>query len=150
MPEVRETIEIEAPPDAVWELCMDPDRLGDWVTAHSHSSFDDPDGTLDEGDSFKQVLCLGGQPVDVHWTLERSERPSLAEWDADGPRDSGAKVRYVLESANGGTRFRYENDFDLPGGPVRLIAGRIAGAPARHAARKSLKKLKALVESESA
>ncbi len=147
MPDVRETIEIEAPPEAVWDLCMDPDRLGDWVTAHSRAENAPED--LETGDSFDQVLCLGGQPVDVRWTLERSERPRLAEWDADGPKDSGAKVRYLLESANGGTRFRYENDFELPGGALSLIAGRIAGAPARRAAKKSLKRLKRLAEAET-
>lgn len=149
MAEVREQVEIEAPQEAVWDLVMDPDRLGEWVSAHSHATFDDPDGSLDEGDSFEQVLCLGGQPVGVTWTLTKSDKPGLAEWDAQGPKGTGAKVRYVLDSANGGTRFRYENDFDLPRGPVKLVAGKIAGAPARRAARKSLANLKTLAESET-
>lgn len=149
MAEVREKIEIDAPPEAVWDLAMDPDRLGDWVSAHSSAS-DVPAEDLGEGDSFKQVLCLGGQPVNVHWTLTKAERPGLAEWDADGPKGSGAKVRYVFAEANGGTRFTYENEFDLPGGPVKLIAGKVAGAPARRAARKSLNNLKRLAESEAA
>ena len=148
MPEVREEIEIEAPPQAVWDLAMDPDRLGEWVSAHS-SAEGPADGELDEGDSFKQVLCLGGQPVRVNWTLTRSDPPELAEWDADGPKGTGAKVRYRFAQANGGTRFTYENDFDLPKGPVKLIAGRVAGAPARRAARKSLGNLKRLAESEA-
>jgi len=148
VPEVREEIEIEAPPQAVWDLAMDPDRLGEWVSAHS-SAEGPADGELDEGDSFKQVLCLGGQPVRVNWTLTRSDPPELAEWDADGPKGAGAKVRYRFAQANGGTRFTYENDFDLPKGPVKLIAGKVAGAPARRAARKSLGNLKRLAESEA-
>jgi uncharacterized protein YndB with AHSA1/START domain len=148
VPEVREQIEIDAPPEAVWDLAMDPDRLGEWVSAHSSAS-DVPADELDEGDTFQQVLCLGGQPVDVRWTLTRADRPELAEWDADGPKGTGAKVRYRFAQANGGTRFTYENDFELPRGPVKLIAGKIAGAPARRAARKSLDKLKRLAESEA-
>ena len=145
MPEVSEQIEIEAPPEAVWDVAMDPGRLGEWVSAHS-STEGAPAGASAEGDSFKQVLCLGGQPIGVRWTLTRAERPELAEWDADGPRGTGAKVRYRFESANGGTRFRYENDFELPGGPLKLIAGRIAGAPAKRAAKKSLANLKRVAE----
>ena len=148
MPEVREQIEIEASPQAVWDLAMDPDRLGEWVSAHQ-SAEGPSDGELDEGDSFKQVLCLGGQPVKVRWTLTKADEPDLAEWDADGPKGAGAKVRYRLAQANGGTRFTYENDFDLPRGPVKLIAGKIAGAPARRAARKSLGNLKRVAESEA-
>jgi uncharacterized protein YndB with AHSA1/START domain len=150
VPEVREQIEIEAPPQAVWDLAMDPDRLGEWVSAHRSSSGAPDDGELDEGDSFKQVLCLGGQPFKVHWTLTRSDPPDVAEWDADGPKGTGGKVRYLFAQANGGTRFTYENDFDLPRGPIKLIAGKIAGAPARRAAKKSLGKLKRLAEAEAA
>jgi carbon monoxide dehydrogenase subunit G len=148
MPEVREQIEIEAPPEAVWDLVMDPDRLGEWVSAHQHAE-SPPGGDLDEGESFEQTLCLGGQPIGVRWTLTRADRPQRAEWDADGPKGAGAKVRYMLESANGGTRFHYENDFDLPRGPIKLIAGRIAGAPARRAAKKSLSNLKRVAEAEA-
>jgi uncharacterized protein YndB with AHSA1/START domain len=148
MAEVREEIDIDAPPEAVWDLAMDPDRLGDWVSAHD-SAEGAPSGDLDEGDSFRQVLCLGGQPVKVHWTLTRADRPDLAEWDADGPKGAGAKVRYRLERFNGGTRFRYENDFELPKGPIKFLAGKIAGAPARRVARRSLGNLKRLVETEA-
>ncbi len=148
MSEVREQIEIDAPPEAVWDLVMDPDRLGEWVSAHRRVS-GTPGDEVSEGESFQQVLCLGGQPVDVEWTLTRSDRPTLAEWDADGPKGAGAKVRYVLAASNGGTRFGYENDFDLPGGPVKLLAGRVAGAPARRAAKKSLRKLKVVAEADA-
>jgi len=147
MAEVCEQIEIEAPREAVWDLVIDLDRLGEWVSAHRRAR-GAPD-ELGEGDSFEQVLCLGGRPVDVRWTLANAQAPSLAEWDADGPKGAGAKVRYVLESANGGTRFRYENEFDLPGGPLKLVAGRIAGAPARRMARRSLANLKRVAEAEA-
>ena len=98
---------------------------------------------------FARSSAWAASPSKVHWTLTRSDPPELAEWDADGPKGAGAKVRYRFEHANGGTRFGYENDFDLPKGPVKLIAGKVAGAPARRAARKSLGNLKRLAESEA-
>jgi len=147
MPQVRESIEISAPAESVWEIVMDPARFDEWVTAHERVK--NAPKNVEEGDSFEQVLCLGGRPIDVEWTLVESDPPNCAEWDADGPRDSGAKVRYLIEADGGASSFVYENDFDLPGGLLGGVAGRFAGAPAKRAVRKSLKRLKALAESEA-
>jgi hypothetical protein len=57
-------------------------------------------------------------------------------------------VVYALE-ANGSdaTRFRYENDFELPGGALGRLAGRTLGsATAKREAKRSLHKLKQLIE----
>ena len=34
MSEVETSIDIDAPPEEVWALAMDPNRLADWVTIH--------------------------------------------------------------------------------------------------------------------
>ena len=34
MSEVSTEVEIAAPPEQVWELVMDPQRLEEWVTTH--------------------------------------------------------------------------------------------------------------------
>ena len=39
----KQSIEIDAPIERVWELVMDPDRLGEWVTIHESVS-EVPDG----------------------------------------------------------------------------------------------------------
>lgn len=145
MPCVRESVEIAASPAEVWALVMDPRRLGDWVAAHRDSK-DLPELPLAEGESFKQTLCLAGKSFDVSWRLVEADEPELAVWSAKGPRKTSADVRYELSAANGGTRFDYVNDFELPGGPLKLVAGGVAGAPAKRQARKSLQSLKRLLE----
>ena len=149
MPEVREQIEIEAPPEAVWDLAMDPERLGDWVSAHSSAETPE-DGSFDEGDSFKQVLCLGGRPVKVHWTLTKSDRARarrVGRRRAEGHRARRSVTASRRQTAVPGSPTRTTST--CRGGPIRLIAGRIAGAPARRAARKSLNNLKRVAESEA-
>ena len=42
---VAQSIEIDAPIERVWELVMDPERLGDWVTIHRSVS-EVPDAEL--------------------------------------------------------------------------------------------------------
>ncbi len=45
---VAQTTKIDAPIQRVWDLVMDPARLGDWVTIHESVS-DLPPGDLGEG-----------------------------------------------------------------------------------------------------
>ena len=47
MSEVRAHIDIDAPPEAVYDLMLDPSRLHDWVTIHrkvNHADSGEPRG----------------------------------------------------------------------------------------------------------
>ena len=52
-------IEIDAPPEKVWQVVMDPDRFGEWVTIHRKVNSAD-DGPPREGMKMEQTLCLRG------------------------------------------------------------------------------------------
>jgi len=144
--ELRERIEIEADPQAVWDLVMDPNRLGEWVHAHRGVS-GVPDGALEAGSKFRQKLSLAGVPFKVRWTVAELEEPGFARWEGKGPARSSAGVTYRLSAANGGTCFDYTNSFDLPAGPVgKAAAHAVSAATAKREARKSLARLKALLE----
>jgi len=143
---VDESIEIAAPPSEVWAVIMDPQRFGDWVTAH-RKVYDAPNGELSQGDSFRQKLRVVGPSFKVKWSIVEAEEPNLAVWEGKGPGGSAAHVRYELsENGNGGTRFDYHNNFELPGGPLSIPAKGIAGPPATKQAKKTLQNLKALLE----
>jgi hypothetical protein len=60
---------------------------------------------------------------------------------------SKASVNYDLEeNGNGGTKFRYSNEFKAPGGPFGGIVDRVTGGTAERAADKTLQNLKKLLE----
>jgi uncharacterized protein YndB with AHSA1/START domain len=146
---VRETIFIAAPPERVWETVMDPTKLEQWVTTHDSVESATP-GPVSEGDSFKQKLRLAGKSFAVDWTVVEADEPRIARWRGDGPAGSTAQVVYRLEDEDGGTRFDYENEFALPGGAMGKIAGGLlSAAPGRREARKTLDKLRALLENGS-
>lgn len=158
MPAVVSEIEIAATPDAVWEIVMDPHRLGDWVSTH-HALGDGAPRELSAGSSFNQTLKLSGARFEVEWTVVECERPRHVVWEGDGPKGSSARVRYGLEpvgvgaggggEARGGeaTRFSYGNEFELPGGALGRLAGRTIGsATAKREAERSLANLKRLIE----
>jgi hypothetical protein len=128
---------------------MDPNRLGEWVSTHDSVS-NVPDGGLDQGSTFDQRMKLAGKGFDVTWTVTACDEPNRAEWEGKGPAGSTASVTYELSESNGGTRFDYANGFDLPGGVLGKVAGRVATGRAAHSqARKTLTRLKDLLESGS-
>lgn len=148
-PAVRCEIELDARPERVWDVVMDPHRLSEWVTTH-RSLGDGAPAELEQGASFEQELRLAGVGFRVRWRVDEVEEPRRVVWSGDGPSGSSARVRYTLEPVDGGTRFGYENEFELPGGVAGKLAGKALGERAsRREAERSLDNLKRLVERES-
>lgn len=139
-------IDIAAPPEAVWAVVMDPERLHEWVSIHrglgEHST-----GEPAVGATMEQSLALRGAKFKVHWELAKCDAPHLAEWRGKGPARSKAETAYRLEAVDGGTRFHYRNEFKAPLGPLGAVASKalVGGLPAKEA-HASLNALKALLE----
>jgi uncharacterized protein YndB with AHSA1/START domain len=144
--EVVTSIHIDAPPEAVWKVAMDPSRLGEWVTIHrrlGHTS----DGEPRRGYEMEQTLCLRGVNFHVQWQLVDVDEPRHASWHGSGPAHSKAETEYRLTADDGGTRFDYRNDFRAPLGALGALASRaLVGGLPRREADATLKRLKALVE----
>jgi uncharacterized membrane protein len=144
---VRASIEIDAPPERVYDFMLDPAHLDEWVTIHRRVNSRDA-GSPRQGFEMDQTLHLRGANFKVHWTLTEADRTDRATWEGRGPAHSYARTSYALRAADGGgTRFEYENEFKAPGGFLGAAASRmlIGGVPEREA-RRSLERLKALLE----
>lgn len=148
MSEVRTHIDIDASPEEVFDVALDPERLGDWVTIHRELLSSDG-GAPRQGMEMHQRMSLRGASFKVSWELVACERPTHAEWKGRGPARSKAETEYTLEALpGGGTRFSYRNDFKAPLGPLGAVAGNalVGGVPEKEAIA-SLQALKVLVES---
>ena len=143
---VMASIHIDAPPREVWELAMDPSRLGDWVTIHRGLDHADA-GPLRVGYRMNQHLHLRGVNIEVHWTLAECDPGAHAVWDGRGPARSRAHTEYLLQAEDGGTRFDYRNEFRPPFGPFGAIVSRalVGGMPEREAVH-TLQRLRAQFE----
>lgn len=147
MSQVAAAIDIDAPPERVWEVLMDPDRLADWVTIHRRLETVS-DRPLKQGSRLEQVLCLRGASFRVKWEVADLDPTRHARWEGRGPARSRAHTSYTLASQDGGgTRFEYENEFKAPMGPLGAAASRalMGGVPQREATA-SLQRLKAMLE----
>jgi uncharacterized protein YndB with AHSA1/START domain len=140
---------IAAPPQAVWDIVMDPQRLSQWVTIHRGVRDVSPGGPR-EGFEMNQALSLRGFTFHVRWELTECEPPRRALWEGRGPARSEAHIEYLLKAEDGGTRFHYRNEFRAPLGPLGAAASRaLVGGISTREAQRSLALLKALVEGGS-
>jgi uncharacterized protein YndB with AHSA1/START domain len=146
---VHVKIRIEAPVERVWETIMDPHSLERWVTIHRAVKDVSSEPTR-KGATMEQVMNIRGINFHVHWTLVDVNPPTNAEWEGRGPAHSRARIRYELHSAgDNATEFEYFNEFTTPGGRLGNVATRVlVGEASDREARKSLEKLKNLLERE--
>ena len=149
MSAVRTSIDIDVPPEKVWEFVMNPANSGAWVTIHRGDKGHDS-GALRPGYKMDQRLCLRGVNFDVHWKLVEVDAPKYAVWEVKGPARSKARIIDRLSpNGNGGTHFEYENDFSAPFGPLGAVATRaLTGGVPKREADASLKKLKQILEGQ--
>jgi uncharacterized protein YndB with AHSA1/START domain len=147
MSTVHVTTKINAPVEKVWEVVMDPSRLGDWVTIHRWVK-DVSSDPLREGSTMTQCLHLRGVSFNVNWKVVDMNAPRHAEWEGLGPARSRAIIRYELQPAgDSATTFEYINEFHPPGGRLGSAASRvIVGGVSEREAERSLERLKAVVE----
>jgi uncharacterized protein YndB with AHSA1/START domain len=145
--QVIASIQIDAPPETVWNVLMDPGRLREWVTIHRRLG-KAAGSPLKAGDELDQTLCLRGVNFKVHWTVEEADEPHRAVWEGRGPARSKARTVYEVSPNGNGTKFRYVNEFNAPMGPLGSVASRVlmGGGPQREA-NASLQRLKKLLES---
>lgn len=143
---VTASIQIAAPPEAVWKLVMDPDSLGRWVTIHRKLLHAD-DGPPRVGFTMEQRIHMRGVSLEVHWELVQCRQNELAVWEGRGPARSHACSEYVLTADQGGTRFDYRNEFRPPLGTIGTLVSRalVGGMPDREA-RRTLDRLRAHLE----
>lgn len=139
------TVDVAAPPEAVYGLVMDPRRLRDWVSIHERLMWA-PDGELDRGATLAQRLRVAGQSFTVRWRVTEDDRPRRVVWEGTGPFRTRARVTYEFADQDGGTRFGYCNEYELPGGVAGRLTGRAVSRVAKHELDRSLERLKGLAE----
>ena len=145
MTRLEREIHIDASPERVYDVLMDPESLGSWVTIQEELE-EAPGGDLQKGSELVQRVKVAGQRFRLRWKVIQAERPRLTIWQGRGPFGSKARATYELSANGRRTTFSYANEYDLPGGPAGKLAGRAIVAASGGEADRTLKRLKKLVE----
>ena len=126
MTAVKATIDIDAPPEDVWDALMDPTRLREWVTIHRKLG-KSPEPPLELGDELDQTLCLRGVNFKVHWTVREADRPRRAVWEGKGPARSKSRTVYEVHAKRRRDPVRLPQRVHRPGRSARF-----RGKPGSH------------------
>jgi carbon monoxide dehydrogenase subunit G len=135
------TIEIARPPQDVFELLSDIERLTEWQTSavEAHT-----DGPLAEGSRVREKRRLLGRELDTELEVVVYERPSKLTL-----RSLGGPVKFTVDhelvAQAGGTRLRFVAEAQ-PGGLLRLTEPVLART-AEQEFRRDFDRLKELLES---
>lgn len=138
-------IDVKAPPETVYGLVMDPHRLGEWVSIHE-DLLEAPSGELKKGSTLTQCLKVAGRRFKVRWRVAEDDCPHRVVWEGRGPVRTQARVVYEFAERDGGTRFFYANEYELPGGAAGRFAGRAVSRTAEREMERSLDRLKGMAE----
>lgn len=141
---VERTSELRVPPGELYDVLMDPQRLGEWVSIHEQ--VEDAPRQLRKGSTMTQRLKVAGQRFTVRWTVKTADRPHHVVWEGEGPAGTSARCTYDLERTDDGTRFTYLNEYEIPGGAAGKFAGRAVSSVAGKEVERSIERLRAMVE----
>lgn len=114
----------DAPPERVFELSIQSERIPEWQT--NLVEVKDATGPLDRvGASYVGVMKIGGRRLDGRWEVSRVEKPRYLELRGTAPGGGQATVINRFEPAPGGTDLTFELDYELPGGFVGGLADKL-------------------------
>lgn len=117
MAHIEHTTEIDAAPEAVFDVLTDLDRLPDWSTV-TVSTHDAPPKPLSAGQTFRQTLRVLGRNLDVDWEVKEVQRPNRLAYEATAPGGGRLRMTQQVRQAGDGSRVELDIDYDLPGGFV--------------------------------
>lgn len=124
MQEVRTDIEINAPPEKIWEVLIDFERYDEWNPVM------EIEGSPTEGTRLDLTLTYPNQsPTKIRPKVATVNEPSEFRWEGQLfiPHLYDVEHKFVLESFDQGTRTRFIHSESFRGIAVRLI-NRIMGA----------------------
>jgi len=148
MPKVRSEIEIGAPPERVWEVLIDPERLPQYNVTIVEVS--DATGPLDQvGSTYQAVTKVYGRRIEGRWEVTEVTPLRRTVQRGSGAGGASAIVDGTIEPSGDGTRAAVEVEYQLPAGFLGEVANKLFIERAvERDVRHTMENLMALVEGE--
>ncbi len=117
MTRVERSIEIAAPPEKVFDLLTDLDRLQEWATI-AGDAVNPPTKPLAQGATWKHKVKVAGVELEGDWNVVAIDPPRLVEYEATRSEGGWLKMRQSVAPSEGGSRVELEVDYELPWGAL--------------------------------
>ena len=147
---VRMSVDIDAPPEAVWPYLVEPEKAKHWftmLTVYEWTS-DPPEGL---GSTFYWEEQVGNSLYKLHFkTTEWIENEVFGYEMTSGDFFKSYTERWEIEKTPTGSRFSFNDHIEFPYGPIGKIIGFFAARGARETGAVILPKLKTLAEADAA
>jgi uncharacterized membrane protein len=146
MAHIRRQIELAAPPEDVFALLIDLDRLPQWATIVVDSR-EVSDRPLTVGCTFRQTVRIMGKELDTEWRVTQLEPTRLIGYEASSAFGGRLVMTQTITPRDEGSTVQLEADYDLPGGFLgELLDRAVVEAQNEREAERSLQNLKELVD----
>jgi uncharacterized protein YndB with AHSA1/START domain len=150
VPRVEVSIDVGAPPEAVWELASNLRRIPEWIEDTLTMLSVEPEpaqlGTVYR----ERSRILGPLSQVTTWKISEFDPPRWQKHEGQVPMMASTSVSFGLEPSPAGTRFTLVFEY-TPGNPLASVADRLfLRGNLESGFGRSVKNLKALVEGEQA
>lgn len=128
MPSATAAVHVDAPPHVCFDYLAEPANHPDIVPGLTRI---DAEMRPDGGHRGSFTYELVGVPLDLAFDDVALEPPRRRVYEVTGPMEG--RATYLLDPEDGGTRFTFENSYEIPGPEV---LGSLAGPVVRRYLRK--------------
>ena len=144
--DVTMSIDIEAPPERVWEFLVEPDKAKAWFHALETYEWTSKQSGVDS--TFHWLERSGGREYSLDFKTTEWDPPHVFGFSlVSGDFFKSYDERWEIEAADAGSRFTFNDRIEFPYGPLGSVIGWFAARQAQDTGKQALAELKRLAES---
>jgi uncharacterized protein YndB with AHSA1/START domain len=146
---VTMSVDIEAPPEAVWPYLVEPEKTMAWFTALKKYEWNSDERGV--GAEFYWFEEASGRQYNIRFvTTEWEPHRVFGYRMTEGDFFKSYDERWVIDPTPSGSRFTFNDHIEFPYGPFGKLIGWFAARSARETGGEVLANLKRLVEDDVA
>ena len=144
--EVRESVEIAAPPEKIWPLLVEPENILKWCITFRKFEYRG-EQRAGPGTCFYVEEKAVGPLMKLNFeATEWKENEALAFRMTSGTGVKSYQQRWAIEPAPSGSRFSFTEQVGMPFGIVGRLLGTVAQGSSERHVKEMLGKLKSMAE----
>jgi carbon monoxide dehydrogenase subunit G len=143
---IEESIEVEAPREAVWEFVAKPERYEEFMFG---SHWAPVDGEPTSGPRARFKVSIEVRSIDLGGTVEVVEWDPPHEFTWTSITGIDQRGRWILRDCPVGTMATIRASYQVPGGVLAVLASQLSKPLIRRDLRRSVRALKEAVEGAS-